>query len=121
MSPPAARLNDPIVHTSTLGHLTKLGGSLLVGMAVGVVATAAAIAVVGSGGVLAPLIIGFALSATMQATGVNDAIDHLISDAVDALIPPVVEGMISSGSPNVFINAKLAARGGPHCAGHCRL
>lgn len=110
MSQAAARLNDPIVHTSTLGHLAKLGGSLLVGMAVGAVATAAAVAVVGSGGLLAPLIIGFALSAAMQATGVNDAIDHFISNAVDALIPPVVEGTINSSSPNVFINDTKAAR-----------
>jgi len=117
MCPAAARFDDPIAHTSTLGNLLKMAGSMVVGMAVGfalgALATAAVAGVIASGGLLAaalPFIIGFGVSLAMQASGLNDLIDNLVGQAVDALFPPVVEGKILTGSTDVFINDTKSAR-----------
>ena len=116
MCPAAARLNDPIAHTSTLGNLAKMGGSLVVGALVGAALSVAAVAavglVVGTGGLGlgAVLAIGFAVSAAMEATGLNEFIDHQVNRLVDQFIPPSIEGTIASGSPDVKTNSLPAAR-----------
>ena len=116
MCPAAARLNDPIAHTSMLGNLCKMGGSLIVGALVGAALTAVAVAavtaVVGTGGLgLGPVLaIGFAVSMAMEGSGLNEFIDHSINSLVDKFIPPSIEGKIASGSPDVNINSLAAAR-----------
>lgn len=42
MCPAAARYDDPIAHTSVLGNLAKMGGSLIAGALVGATLAAAA-------------------------------------------------------------------------------
>jgi len=46
MCPAAARYDDPIAHTSVLGNLAKMGGSLIAGALVGAALTLAAAATV---------------------------------------------------------------------------
>lgn len=112
MCPAAARQYDPIAHTSTMGMLAKMAGSLVVGAVVGAFATLAVLAVVASGpvGWVVLLAIGFAVSAVMEATGINAWIDRVVDDAVDAMIPPSIEGKIATGSKDVWINSRPAAR-----------
>jgi len=116
MCPAAARFDDPIAHTSTLGMLAKMGGSLLVGALVGAALTAlvvaAVVATVATGGLGfgAVLAIGFGVSMAMEASGLNGFIDSQVNRAVDKFIPPSIEGKIVSGSPNVKFNSKPAAR-----------
>ncbi|RFP15462.1 type IV secretion protein Rhs [Duganella sp. BJB488] len=131
MCPAAARLNDPIAHTSTMGMLAKMGGSLLVGALVGAALTAlvaaAVVATVATGGLgfAAVLAIGFGVSVAMEATGLNGFIDNQINRAVDKFIPPSIEGKITSGAPNVTFNSLPAARAASpgdldviHCGKH---
>lgn len=116
MCPAAARLHDPIAHTSTMGMLAKMGGSLLVGALVGAalsaLVVAAVVATVATGGLgfVAVLAIGFAVSAAMEASGLNGFIDSQVNRAVDKFIPPSIEGKIISGSDNVKFNSLPAAR-----------
>lgn len=112
MCPAAARVNDPIAHTSTLGMFAKMAGSLVVGAIVGAALTMAVVALVATGpvGWVALLAIGFAVSVVMEATGINEFIDRTVNDVVDALIPKSIEGKIVSGSPDVTINSLAAAR-----------
>jgi RHS repeat-associated protein len=116
MCPAAARLNDPIAHTSTLGNLARMGGSLVAGALIGAALTAVAVAgvtaVVATGGLgLGPVLaIGFAVGVAMEASGLNGFIDSQVNRLVDAFIPPVIEGTIVSGSLDVNINSRAAAR-----------
>jgi len=116
MCPAAARLNDPIAHTSTMGMLAKMGGSLLVGALVGAALTtlvvAAVVATVATGGLGlgAVLAIGFGVSMAMEASGLNGFIDNQVNRAVDKFIPPSIEGKITSGSHNVTFDFLPAAR-----------
>lgn len=116
MCPAAARLNDPLAHTSVMGMLAKTGGSLIVGALIGAALTAAVAAAVvltvatGGLGFAAVLAIGFGVSAVMEATGLNGFIDSQINRAVDKFIPPSIEGKIVTGSANVKINSLPAAR-----------
>lgn len=116
MCPAAARLNDPIAHTSTMGMLAKMGGSLLVGALVGAAITAVVVAAVvatvatGGLGLAAVLAIGFGVSVAMEASGLNGFIDNQVNRAVDKFIPPSIEGKITSGSQNVTFNSLPAAR-----------
>lgn len=116
MCPAAARLNDPIAHTSTMGMLAKMGGSLLVGALVGAALTAlvvvAVVATVATGGLglAAVLAIGFGVGLAMEASGLNGFIDSQVNRACDKFIPPSIEGKIITGSPNVTFNSLPAAR-----------
>lgn len=116
MCPAAARLNDPIAHTSMLGHLAKMGGSLIAGALIGAALTAVAVvavgAVVATGGLGlgAVLAIGFGVSMAMEASGLNGLIDNGVNHLVDKFIPPSIEGKIASGSPDVNVNSLAAAR-----------
>ncbi len=116
MCPAAARLNDPIAHTSTMGMLAKMGGSLLVGALVGAAITALVVAAVvatvatGGLGLAAVLAIGFGVSMAMEASGLNGFIDSQVNRACDKFIPPSIEGKIITGSPNVKFDSLAAAR-----------
>jgi len=116
MCPAAARFGDPIAHTSTMGLLAKMGGSLLIGALVGAALTAlvaaAVVATVATGGLGlgAVLAIGFGVSMAMEASGLNGFIDNQVNRAVDKFIPPSIEGKIVSGSSNVKFNSQPAAR-----------
>lgn len=116
MSSAAARKDDPIQHTSLMGELLKMGGSLVAGIAIGAALTAVAAGgialAVGTGGLAAPaeLALMVAISAAMEGTGLNALIDKGVSSAVDALVPPVIKGTIKSGSSDVYVNGREAAR-----------
>jgi uncharacterized Zn-binding protein involved in type VI secretion len=110
MCPAAARLNDPLAHTTVLGNLAKMGGSLIAGALVGAALTLAAATVIGTGGLALGLAIGFGVALAMEASGLNEWMDHQINRLVDHFIPPSIEGTIASGSPNVNINSRAAAR-----------
>ena len=114
---PAARLNDPIAHTSMLAMIGKVGAGLVVGAVVGAAVTVAAAAVVGAtvatggvAGVVATAVVG---SVLMEVTGAGELIGagtEALSSAIDDLIPPVICGHINDGSPNVSTNSLPAAR-----------
>ncbi|UOD30119.1 PAAR/RHS domain-containing protein [Massilia violaceinigra] len=119
MCPAAARLHDPIAHTSLIGMIAKMGSSLVVSVLVGAALTARVMLVVGLvvtgpvGWVAAlaiNLAVGFAVSLALEASGANAFIDRGVSHAVDSFIPKSIEGMIASGSRNVLTNSRPAAR-----------
>ncbi|CAM2163445.1 Rhs family protein [Burkholderia latens] len=118
MSQPAARKDDPFTHTTLMGDLIGMGGSLLGGMGIGWLLTegallaAAAVLEVGTAGLATPLVlaIGVGVAATMQASGLNDKIDEAAKGLGNAISPPQEKGHIKSGSPDVFINGEHAAR-----------
>ncbi|HHX4056766.1 MAG: RHS repeat-associated core domain-containing protein [Burkholderia contaminans] len=121
MSQPAARKEDPFTHTTLMGDLLGMGGSLLGGMAIGwALTTLAEVAVggallaleIGSGGLATPLVlaIGVGVAAYMQGSGLNDEIDEAAKGLANAISPPEEKGKIANGSPDVFINDRQAAR-----------
>ncbi|WP_263228055.1 PAAR domain-containing protein [Pseudomonas alabamensis] len=96
MSAPAARMDDAIEHSSALG-------GLLAGLAIGAGAVLVGIAVVGTGGLGA-----IALTAMVGAGAATGAeIGQLIGSLSFARRET---GKIMSGSSNVYINGKPAAR-----------
>lgn len=96
MTAAAARLNDPIEHSSALG-------GLLAGLAMGAGAVLIGIAIVGTGGVGA-----VALAAMVGAgAGTGAGIGQLIGSLSYACSE---SGNIRSGSSSVYINGKPAAR-----------
>ena len=117
----AARYHDPIQHTSLLGDLLGMGGSLLGGAAIGwalstvaegaVVAGLAALEI-GSGGLATPLVIGIGIgvAAVMEGSGLNEKIDNAAHALGNAIAPPEIKGKITSGSLNVYVNNLPAAR-----------
>ncbi|WP_232447172.1 RHS repeat-associated core domain-containing protein [Burkholderia ubonensis] len=121
MSQPAARKDDPITHTTLMGDLIGMGGSLLGGMGIGWLLSTAAEALVfgalgaleiSTGGLATPIVlaIGVGVAAYMQGSGLNDEIDQAAKGLGNAISPPEEKGKISSGSPNVFVNGEHAAR-----------
>jgi uncharacterized Zn-binding protein involved in type VI secretion len=93
---PAARVGDKVAHTMALpGALT----GLLVGAAIGV----AIVATVATGGLAAVAIGAGAALATTGGLGLAGA---YIGESIDG--PPT--GMITVGSPTIFINGRPAAR-----------
>ena len=93
----AARVGDPIEHTSALEGLL-LG--LAVGAAAVVVAAAAGVSIVASGGLAAVAVVGAVVS---LSAGVGELIGSLSCCTNKA-------GQIFKGSGNVFTNGKRAAR-----------
>lgn len=93
----AARVGDPIEHTSALEGLL-LG--LAVGAAAVVVAAAAGVSIVASGGLAAVAVVGAVVS---LSAGVGELIGSLSCCTNKA-------GQIFKGSGNVFTNGKPAAR-----------
>lgn len=111
----AAKLGDPLEHSSLLGDLccglTKgiiyaaiyYGARLAVGVAVGVF--------VGTGGLAAPIIALVAVAVASFVVGDNiTAIGDFVSDLVDSIFGKAQDGKINTGSSNVHIKNKPAAR-----------
>ncbi|WP_133648435.1 RHS repeat-associated core domain-containing protein [Paraburkholderia flava] len=136
MSQPAARKNDPIEHTSLLGDLLSMGGSLLgsigIGWALTTLAEGAVLAglaalEIGTGGLATPLVIGIGIgvAALMEGSGLNEKIDDAAHSLGNAIAPPEIKGYIDNGSPNVYVNGENAARAAApsdldtvHCDNH---
>lgn len=93
MTAAAARLNDPISHTSAMD-------GLLAGLAIGAGVALAGIAIAGTGGLAAIAIVGASASA---GAGIGQVIGGLSKFTNES-------GMITSASPNVRINGVPAAR-----------
>jgi len=89
--PEAARLGDAVGHSPTMAMLI---GGLIIGAAVGV-------AVVGTGGLAAVALIGATAAA---GAGIAEVVSTM------SFIPKQPSGQIITGSDNVFINGKKAAR-----------
>jgi RHS repeat-associated protein len=117
----AAREQDPIQHSTLAGDLLGMGGSLLGGAVIGAVLTGlvrGAVVVglgaleIGTGGLATPLVIGIGLgvAALMEGSGLNEKIGNAAQALGNAISPPEIKGTIASGSGNVFINGRPAAR-----------
>lgn len=96
MSVAAARLDDPIEHSSALG-------GLLAGLAIGAGAVLVGIAIVGTGGLGAVAVAAMVGAGAATGAGVGQLIGSLSFACSEA-------GQIRSGSSNVSINGKPAAR-----------
>ena len=121
----AARFEDPIQHTSFWGELVGTVGSVIGGAVVGALVAEAmeglvfaglAALEIGTAGLATPLVIAIGVGvavgsgALMEASGMNEAIDDGAKAVGDAIAPPVIKGKIASGSRNVYVNDKPAAR-----------
>ena len=113
----AAREGDALLHSSMLADV--LGGVLEIAgnVAVTALATAAVVAATGitvvTGGlgcVVLGAVVGVVVGVGMSQTGADKGLSRLCESFANALFPPVIDAIISSGSPNVFINGKPAAR-----------
>ncbi|MFL1482393.1 hypothetical protein ACI77S_36655, partial [Pseudomonas grimontii] len=113
----AAREGDALLHSSMLADV--LGGVLEIAanVAVTVLATAAVVAAAGftvaTGGlgcVVLGAVVGVVVGVGMSQTGADKGLSRLCEYFANALFPSVIDAFISSGSPNVFINGKPAAR-----------
>ncbi|MFN3359057.1 MAG: RHS repeat-associated core domain-containing protein [Pseudomonas sp.] len=113
----AAREGDALLHSSMLADV--VGGVLEIAanVAVTALATAAVVAAAGftvaTGGlgcVVLGAVVGVVVGFGMSRTGADKGLSRLCESFADALFPPVIDAYISSGSPNVFINGKPAAR-----------
>jgi uncharacterized Zn-binding protein involved in type VI secretion len=96
MTQAAARLDDPIEHSSALG-------GLLTGLAIGAGAVLIGIAIVGTGGFGAIALGAMVGAGAATGAGIGQLIGSLSFATHNA-------GQIKSGSGNVFINGKAAAR-----------
>jgi uncharacterized Zn-binding protein involved in type VI secretion len=96
MSEAAARLDDPIEHSSALG-------GLLAGLAIGAGAVLVGIAIVGTGGLGAVALCAMVGAGAATGAGIGQLFGSLSFASHRA-------GQIKTGSGNVFINSKAAAR-----------
>lgn len=96
MTAAAARLDDPIEHSSALG-------GLLAGLAIGAGAVLIGIAVVGTGGLGAVALAAMVGAGAATGAGIGQLIGSLSFACSET-------GQIRSGSGNVYINGKPAAR-----------
>jgi uncharacterized Zn-binding protein involved in type VI secretion len=96
MSEAAARLDDPIEHSSALG-------GLLAGLAIGAGAVLVGIAIVGTGGLGAVALCAMVGAGAATGAGIGQLLGSLSFASHGA-------GQIKTGSGNVFINSKAAAR-----------
>ncbi|KAF0812123.1 putative deoxyribonuclease RhsC [Andreprevotia sp. IGB-42] len=110
----AARLGDPIVHTSLLGDILKVAldiaaYALITAAAVAAVAAAAAATglTLGAG---APLLIGVVVGIGMGVSGGSGLLDKATTGIANFICPPQEDGKILTGSTNTFTNSKPAAR-----------
>ncbi|MCA8054017.1 RHS repeat-associated core domain-containing protein [Burkholderia cepacia] len=121
----AARFEDPIQHTSFLGELVGTVGSVVGGAIVGALVAEAmeglvfvglAALEIGTAGLATPLVIAIGVGvavgsgALMEASGMNEAIDDGAKALANSIVPPEIKGKIASGSGNVYVNNKPAAR-----------
>lgn len=117
----AAREGDGLLHTSMLADITAgvlevaaYAAITYVGCLVATAAIAAATGVTIATGGLGCVLLGVAVGAVVGiAAGLSGA-DEVITDwcetAANWLFPPSIEAFITSGSEDVFINGKAAAR-----------
>jgi uncharacterized Zn-binding protein involved in type VI secretion len=96
----AARLDDPIAHTSALEGL--IGGAIA-GAVIGAGLVIGAALIIGTGGLAAPVLIGAALAGGAMGAWIGEFVGSLSFFDKNA-------GKIASGSPNVFVNFKPLAR-----------
>ncbi|AUZ59431.1 Putative RHS-family protein [Pseudomonas sp. XWY-1] len=96
MTAAAARLDDPIEHSSALG-------GLLAGLAIGAGAVLIGIAVIGTGGLGAVALAAMVGAGAATGAGIGQLIGSLSFACSET-------GQIRSGSSNVYINGKPAAR-----------
>ena len=115
--PWAAREGDALLHSSMLADV--LAGVLEVAaqVAVTALATAAVVAATGitvaTGGlgcVLLGAVVGVVVGVGMRHTGADKGLSRVCESLANTLFPLVIDAVIRSGSPNVFINGKPAAR-----------
>ncbi|NIL17667.1 RHS repeat-associated core domain-containing protein [Pseudomonas sp. AN3A02] len=114
----AAREGDALLHTSVMADI--LGGVLEVAAyaaltTVGCLAVAGAVflatgATIATGGVALVLVVGAVVGITAGLTGADLKISSWCESAANWVFPPVIDAFITSGSDNVFINGKKAAR-----------
>ncbi|MCT8346900.1 PAAR domain-containing protein, partial [Photorhabdus temperata] len=103
--PAAARVGDPIKHASFLGALAGAIAGALISAAVFAVAAAV---VVGTGGLATVAVIALGTAGTLALGKVISAVSSAVTNMVDSIGPP--SGVLMTGSPNVFIEGKPAAR-----------
>ncbi|WP_077033342.1 RHS repeat-associated core domain-containing protein [Pelomonas sp. KK5] len=118
--PAAACIDDDIRHTPLLGQILKVAATIGVGLLVGAGVGLAAAFIVGTGGLGALVlsavvgaVIGAGLDAASEAlTGhsLEDFITAPMMALIDKALPGEVKGSIATGSPNVRINSRKAAR-----------
>jgi hypothetical protein len=113
-TPSAARIDDGLLHTSIFAEIASAVIEMAVNLAVdalavGLVALAAGVEVctLGFGTVLA---IGIVVGAVMLLTGASAKVHEFAQWAGNKMFPPGIEANISTGSKNVSINSKRAAR-----------
>ncbi|MFL1416414.1 RHS repeat-associated core domain-containing protein [Pseudomonas fildesensis] len=113
----AAREGDALLHSSMLADV--LGGVLEIAASVAVTALATAAVVAATGITVATgglgcfvlgAVVGVVVGIGMSKTGADKGLSRLCESFADALFPPVIDAFIRSGSPDVFINGKPAAR-----------
>ena len=114
----AAREGDALLHTSVMADI--LGGVLEVAAyaaitTVGCLAVAGAVflatgATIATGGVALVLVVGAVVGITAGLTGADLKISSWCESAANWVFPPVIDAFITSGSDDVFINGKKAAR-----------
>lgn len=117
----AAREGDALLHTSVMADI--LGGVLEVAAyaaityvgclaAAGLIAlaTGVTIATGGAGCIALGIAVGAIVGITAGITGADEKISSWCESAANWIFPPVIDAFITSGSENVFINNKPAAR-----------
>ncbi|MDE9463414.1 PAAR domain-containing protein [Xenorhabdus bovienii] len=103
--PAAAREGDPIQHSSFLGALAGVIAGALIAAAVFAVASAL---IVGTGGLATVAVLALGTAGTLALGGLISDVSSAVTNMVNSFGPP--DGAISSGSPNVKIEGKPAAR-----------
>ncbi|MBI6547643.1 PAAR domain-containing protein, partial [Xenorhabdus lircayensis] len=103
--PAAAREGDPIQHSSFLGALAGVIAGALIGAAVFAAASAL---VVGTGGLATAAVLALGTAGTLALGGLISDVSSAVTNMVNSFGPP--DGAIDSGSPNVIIEGKPAAR-----------
>jgi hypothetical protein len=112
----AARVGDPILHTSVWAEILATVAEAVVYAAVtaAVIAAAPAVAVAAAGAVVISVGAGLLVTATSLIPAGDKSIGEHFSDACsgffNALIPPTPQGNIASGAVDTRINSQLAAR-----------
>ncbi|ANI28418.1 type IV secretion protein Rhs [Yersinia entomophaga] len=103
--PAAARLGDPIKHASFLGALAGAVVGALISVAIFAVAAAV---VVGTGGLATVAVLALGTAGTFAMGGIISKASSAVSAMVDSVGP--TDGVLLSGSGDVFIEGKAAAR-----------
>ncbi|NPT38652.1 RHS repeat-associated core domain-containing protein [Paraburkholderia xenovorans] len=114
----AAREGDALLHTSLMADIA--GGvldvainaaiMLAVDLAVGAAIAAAPFTFGASACLAVGLVVGVGVGIGMSASGLSEGISSFCSDVGNAIFPPTVQGHISSGSADTYVNGKRAAR-----------